>query len=222
MHMTTSTKTDIMVKFDKMRSALRWRLLGQGFHVALAAFEFTSKLNIDKDGNLMLRKDRMTPKFYHEVRQALHAFTLKDVTDLEGLIVTILLHDVMEDFGIDMGLIADKFGEKNFQSAWAMTKKYQGVTKSPEQVFMDIGNDRNASLAKLLDRIDNFQSMPGVFTQAKQLAYIEEGEVYFLPMAKRARQRFTQQNDAYFNVITVLRYQIELLKLINAVSTSAS
>jgi (p)ppGpp synthase/HD superfamily hydrolase len=211
--------TDIVAKYKRMRIALEYRLMGMDYYTASSALHYAAKLNIDKHGNLMLRKDGKTPKFYHEVRQALHALTLKGVEDLEGLVTTILLHDVMEDFGIEKEFIRNRFGIKNFNSAWAMTKKYQGIGKSPDQVFDDIGNDPNASIAKLLDRIDNYQSMPEVFSREKQLDYLHEGVVYFLPMGKRARKNFPTQTDAYFNVETVLKYQIELLSLLNAAPT---
>lgn len=122
----------------------------------------------------------------------------------------------MEDYDIEHQIIIDLVGALNHKSIWAMTKKYQGVVKSQAQVFEDIANDMNASLAKGMDRIQNFQSMVGVFTLAKREAYVQEGKDWFLSMLKKARKKFPHQTDAYLNIETVIKYQIQLLDVINS------
>ena len=194
---------------------------------ALAAFDLAEEYSLGQ-----MRKDGITPEYQHQVRIALHAFTLKDLSHdkLEWLIATILLHDIMEDYDVEDYVIINTIDQaaKNadakyagnagylvHKSVWAMTKKYQGVSKSADSVFEAIGQDEIASLAKGLDRINNFQSMVGVFTLAKRIAYVQEGLKYFLPMLKKARKKFPHHADAYLNIETVLKYQIEMLQVIN-------
>ena len=211
----------------KLRIALMWRLQGAKMYKALAALELGESYS---KGNT--RKDGITPEYAHQIRIALHAFTLKGVSDydLELLICVILLHDIMEDYNVERLIImnvidaAAKRADPKYDgndgvivacSVWAMTKTYKGVKKSPERVFDDIANDMYASLAKGLDRINNFQSMVGVFKLAKRIEYIQEGLKFFLPMLKMARKYFPHHLDAYLNIETVLKYQIELIQVIN-------
>lgn len=197
----------------KHANTLYWRLHGMGFHKAIMAFHFTERQMAGK-----FRKDGKTPAFFHQVSQALRAFTLKGVTDLEGLICTILLHDDLEDYNTDFDFFKMKFGIDIYNSVWPMSKTYMGFVKDPQQVFWEIGNDRNSSLAKMLDRSDNFGTMVGVFSQQKQIEYIDEGIHLFLPMSKRARKQFPEQIDAHLGVEAFLKSQIALLKIINNIA----
>jgi hypothetical protein len=69
-----------------------------------------------------------------------------------------------------------------------------------------------ASIVKGADRVHNVNSMVGVFTKEKQARYAGEVEKYFLPMLKQARKNFPEQLDAYFNIMHMLRSQVNLLK----------
>ena len=211
----------------KLRISLIWRLQGAKMYKALACLDLGETYSKDQT-----RKDGVTPEFAHQIRIALHAFTLKGISDykLELLICTILLHDIMEDYDVEATTIiktiddAAKRADHTYMgydgaivqaSVWAMTKTYKGFKKRAEDVFKAIEDDELASLAKGLDRVNNFQSMVGVFKLAKRIAYIQEGLQYFLPMLKNARKRFPHHADAYLNIETVLKYQIELIQVIN-------
>ena len=65
---------------------------------------------------------------------------------------------------------------------------------------------------KAADRINNQQSMPGVFGEAKILAYVHETRTSILPMIKAARRHFPEQELAYENAKTVLFAQVELVE----------
>lgn len=203
-----------LAHFDKCLISLRWRLVGEKMFTALQALELVERY---EKGHF--RKDGKTPSVIHQIKIALHAFTLKNVISLEQLICTILLHDIIEDHDIDDQELRQQFGTTVYNSVWAMSKKsirHKLKRTDMQHIFEGISQDKNASLAKGLDRINNFQSMAGVFTRDKQLSYIEEGKMYFLPMLKAARKRFPEQTDAYLNIETVLKYQIQLLEIINS------
>lgn len=225
-------------KYRKLMAALRWRLQGEKFHTALACLNLAEQYSLgiaSKSGivkeeayDIQFRKDGVTPEFEHQIRIALLAFILKDVPDLEALICVILLHDLMEDYDVERQLILDTltqwtgpdsknkaWARKVYNAVWAMTKTYRGVKKSMEQVLADIADDALASLAKGLDRVQNFQSMIRVFKLAKRKAYILEGIDWFLPMLKKARKKFSYQMDAYLCIETLMKYQIELFQVIN-------
>ena len=220
MAIKTMTAEQIKQLYMKKRIALRWRLIGANCHTALKALKYVDDVLEEKakdDPSVLFRKDGTTPALMHQVRIASFALTLKGIDGhmLDQLICVILLHDVMEDFNVSRALINQMFGEEVYYAVWAMTKKFNGMIKSPESVFADISKNLLAALAKGCDRIDNFQSMHPVFTREKQLRYLEEGQTYFLPMLKEARETFTEFTDAFLNIETMLKNQIMLLEFIN-------
>lgn len=57
--------------------------------------------------------------------------------------------------------------------------------------------------------------MIGVFDRDKQNEYIFETNEYVIPMIKKARRLFPQQEPAYENAKHFLRCQVELIKAIH-------
>ena len=93
-----------------------------------------------------------------------------------------------------------------------ITKKHNGIKKSDQQYYQDCSEDVHASIAKGSDRIHNVNSMIGVFSKEKQLAYITEVEEQFLPMIKRAEGMFPDQLPAYLNIKHMLKSQVALVR----------
>lgn len=189
---------------------LRSILIGRGYHRALIALEYARSIHTGT------RRDGLTPEFDHQVIIALFCLTLPDLMFEEEVITTVLLHDVREDFDITDGEIRALFEPGDFTdrvatAVAAMTKTFRGAKRDPAEVFASIAASPVASIAKLGDRIHNFQSMIGVFSPGKQRRYIAEGLEFFLPMLKEAKRRFPQQLKAYQNLKFVLVSQMELI-----------
>lgn len=194
-------------KFSKLYITLKFRLHGMGFIDGLRALEFGREIH---DG---WRKDGTTPEYQHQLEIALYILTLKDVQYLERAIVCALLHDVMEDYPekADGITIKKMFGDKVLERLKLLNKN---LWPSYEVYFAQLAEDETASLVKLGDRVNNFQSMNrGNFSIEKQIKYAHEVNYYFLPMAKKARKKFPRQMDAYYNVETMLKHQHELITL---------
>ncbi len=198
-------------KFSKLYIALKFRLKGMGYYRALHALELAKKIH---DG---LRKDGVTPEFQHQVEIALYILTLKDVKDLEGTLITALLHDTPEDEPhrlakeLDFKTLDNEYGCSVARSI-AMLNKHSSVTS--DIYFEVLSTDLRASLVKGVDRINNFQSMNrGKFTLEKQVKYSDEVTFRFLPMLKTARKNFPEQMDAYYNIENMLKSQHELIQL---------
>jgi (p)ppGpp synthase/HD superfamily hydrolase len=200
--MTQAVKTPY---FIKRRVALVHYLVGKGYHKALKAMAFAEFYHQG------VRKDNTTPEFQHMLEAALHIITLKDVLYEEDTITATLLHDVREDYNVSHQTIVQDFGSRVGDSVERLSKVIDGVKKSTEFYFSDLANDPIGSLAKGVDRINNFQSMPGVFSIEKQKKYLLEGETYFLPMLKDAQRRFPEQFMAYQNVRHHMKSQIYLI-----------
>ena len=202
---------------SKLFVTLKYYLLGKKYYIALKALEYARKHH---DG---LRKDGITPEFQHMLEIALYLKDLSSSMDNEELVLAAaLLHDTVEDCDISIYELEEKFGKKVSHSVWLLTKKTKNITKKYDSYFSDIANDPIASLVKGADRINNVQSMnrkhvetnKTVFSLEKQKQYVQEVKTYFLPMLKKAKQEFPQQTHSYFNIIFVLKSQVELIELL--------
>lgn len=200
-----------MTGFEKKRISLRYWLLGMAnanpeYNKCLKAMELAASHHKG------VRKDLVTPEFDHQLTLAhfirtIHANLLYPVETL----CTIFLHDVMEDYDVSFQEIQNMFGNMIAKSTELMTKEYRGVKKTNEVYFNGISGCPIASVCKGADRIHNFQSMPKVFTTAKQIEYIAEAEQWILPALKTARRNYPEQELAYENIKLMMNSQIYLL-----------
>jgi (p)ppGpp synthase/HD superfamily hydrolase len=186
---------------------MRAWLLGKGYYKAVEALEFAAKYHTG------IRKDGVTPEFHHQISIAHYLRTLPNIRKQEELLAVAFLHDVMEDYNVTKETIKTKFGDTISDATFLMSREYLGKEKSIADYFSAIAEDPIASLGKGGDRIHNYQTMHSVFTCKKQLAYIEEGEKYIIPMLREARNNFPDQELAYENIKYTLLGQCELLKL---------
>lgn len=200
-----------MVKkdYNKLYLSLKYYLLGREYFVALRA------LNFARTYHQGTRKDGVTPEFQHQLEIALYLTTLKDIKNEETLLACALLHDVMEDYNVSLEELTKEFGADIARIVELLTKKFRGKNKDYPSYFFWIGKDPIASLVKGTDRINNVQTMVGVFTLEKQKSYATEVNEYFLPMLKRAKYNFPEQSFAYFNIIHMLKSQLELLEALH-------
>ena len=205
-----------MNRFEKLRLSLRYYLQGaadqdSSYVVALDAFEFAMKHHVGT------RKDGVTPEFQHQLETTQLIRTLRSslIYPAESLAV-MLLHDTAEDYGVDFAEIRDRFGARVEHGVYRMTKVHKGVKKSPEQYFTEMLDCPITTVCKGGDRGHNQQSMVGVFSREKQVAYLEETEKWILPMLKLARRAHPRQEAVYENLKFLLRSQVQLIKAIHA------
>jgi (p)ppGpp synthase/HD superfamily hydrolase len=164
-----------------------------------------------------VRKDGVTPEVDHQISIAHYVRTLhSSLIHPEDTSITVMLHDVREDYGVSDQEIESQFGARVSQAVNRLTKTFRGVDRDPVTLFASMSEDPIASIVKGADRIHNFNSMIGVFTKEKQLAYVAEAERHFFPMLKRARRLHPSQEPVYENVKTVLRSQVTMIKAINS------
>jgi (p)ppGpp synthase/HD superfamily hydrolase len=196
----------------KKLSVLRQLLIGAKYFRALRALEFAQTYHTG------IRKDGVTPEFDHQLSIALYVMTLPDLIHREATIAAVLLHDISEDYSVSRLEIINLFpGSAEFAILVAdgvdkVTKKYRGRIKDEDMLFDAMAEDPIASIVKPADRSHNLQTMVGVFTVEKQIAYIDFAETRVLPMMKIARRRFPEQTNAYENTKHVIKGQIELIR----------
>lgn len=192
--------------YAKIRAAIRYWMLGRKYFTALKAMDFAMQHHTG------LRKDGVTPEFQHQVSQANYARTLIDsFLYPEETLATIFLHDVVEDCGVKLSEITNRFGTVISDATSLMTNQIDGVKKPKESYYGQQASNEIASLDKGIDRIHNQSSMVGVFTVIKQMDYIAETTDYILPMLKTARKNFPEQEAAYQNIKHVLEVQMQLI-----------
>jgi len=196
-----------MNNFEKMQVAMRYWLHGKGFSGAVRAMEFAAEHHIG------FRKDGSTPEFHHQISIASYIRTLPELMWPEETLATTFLHDVVEDYDVDLHVIESQFGKPVRRAVSLLSKKIGGYEIGVKEYYEAMQGNAIASIVKGADRMHNFQTMSDVFTAKKQETYIEECENFIFPMLKIARKKFPEQEPTYENIKHVLYSQIGLLKI---------
>lgn len=199
---------------QKLELSLRYWILGRAsadprWLLAHKALELARSLHTG------MRKDGITPSFQHQLEIAQYLRTLApSIMDAPSVIAVALLHDTAEDFDelISFEYLEREFGATIASAVQRLTKKYRGSKMDLAKYLEAIALCPIASLVKGADRINNLQSMLGVFSIPKQREYALEAQTLFLPMLKAARRRFPEQEPAYENIKMMMRSQLQLLK----------
>jgi (p)ppGpp synthase/HD superfamily hydrolase len=153
----------------------------------------------------------VTPEWFHQISICLYLITIAGLEEvIEDLIIITLLHDLVEDYGYSLENLVRDFGPSNTNSIQLLSKKLPGHSdkKSNPNYYADIAEDYLAPLVKAGDRVNNFQTMAGVFSYEKQRSYVQEGRDFFLPMLKRSRTLFPEHHLACENLKLMLLQQI--------------
>jgi GTP pyrophosphokinase len=194
------------IYFNRNRERIRAWLHGKEYFKAVEALEYASKFHTGR------RKDG-SHEFLHQIAIGHYTRTLPNLRDQETTMIAALLHDVIEDYDVPPEIIESKFGKDAAEAVMLLTKEYRGVKKSTEDYYHSMSSNFIASIVKGADRIHNHQTCSGVFTLKKQEKYILETETYLLPMLKKARNLFPDQELAYENIKYSLKGQIELIRI---------
>lgn len=196
--------------YEKQKLALRYRLQGKGFYMALVAMDLAESLHTGtrKDGN---------PEFSHQISIASYAATLIDgVVNEEEIYCAIFLHDAMEDYDLSFEEIKAKTNNMVANAVLALSKVRRDVPKlNNEMYYSSMKGDFVATVAKGMDRVHNLMTMLGGFKPQKQMEYIKETKEYVLPMLKAARRRYPAYENIYENIKFVMTNQIRLYEALN-------
>ena len=190
--------------YDKSLIAIRYWLLAKEYYTALKAMEFAMEHHVG------LRKDGVTKEFHHQLSTVYYIRSIyKSILFPEATMAVAFLHDVVEDHNVQISDISTMFGEEIARAERLITRTKD---KSIANYYEDMAEDPIASIVKCADRIHNVQSMIGVFNTNKQREYIKETQEHVIPMIKRARRLFPQQEPAYENAKHFLQCQVELIE----------
>lgn len=204
----------------KRRIALRYQLQGRAdidrrWLLALKAFEFA------KERHPGFRADGWTPVFDHIVSVSMIAMNLPLPNGIDpiAVVVTALLHDVVEDTDTPLSEIADLFGSDIARHVDAVSKVVQGVKKPIHIYFRELAKDPVASLVKACDRKHNLSTLntkkkdgSPARRPEKQWEQVVETEEYVLPMMKAARRNFPHLNHAFEMMKSAISAQLDVLR----------
>ena len=139
-------------EFEKKLAVVRAFLRGRKFYTALRALEFARPYHSGtrRDGS---------PEFLHQVKLMLYHMSVVDSLMFpEEVFATDALHDLCEDYDVDIELIRHKFGNPIADAVWHMTKEYRGVKKSPEAYWTCSRRPHATSLSRRLRTITSVTS----------------------------------------------------------------
>lgn len=184
-----------------------------GIELVTKAYNFAKRAHKDH------KRNSGDPYFIHlfETAKTLAEFGMGPQTIAAGL-----LHDSIEDVGVDSKEIEKKFGKEILHMVEGVTKlgtlKYRGLsrhTESLRKLFVATSRDIRVLLIKLADRLHNMETLDYVPAPKRKRIALETFEIY-IPIADRLGMgRLKRQlEDLAFTYVQPKRYQEikELLK----------
>ncbi len=176
---------------SKMYTYLKGYAMGLGWHDTLEALSFARVAHKDQ------RRKSGEPYIVHPLTVASHAVALGIKED--EVVAAAILHDVVEDCGVKAENLPVSADTKD---AVRRLTHIKGEPLGP--YYREIGENRVASIVKLLDRCDNVSTMAGVFSTDKIVQYIDETRQYVLPLLRETKDKWPNDSNALF----VLKYHI--------------
>lgn len=111
--------------------------------------------------------------------EVLHAAARDPEANLDLALPCALLHDVVEDAGVERDELRERFGEAVTAGVAALTKRADlpGAERMADSLRRIRKLGREVAMVKLADRITNLQPPPAHWTPAKVEAYRQEARV---------------------------------------------
>ena len=157
-----------------------------------------------KDGNAEVSHQ------FEIVSMVIPLFLNFDKNILDSLVSAMFLHDVVEDYPELYSFIQLKqdFNHTVFEIVKRMTKtaSFKKTSSHYAKYYNKLEKHPLAVIAKLFDRIHNYESM-GVRPLSFKKKYFIEVDTYMIPMAKRTRRLYPK----YEQMITFLIRQLKVL-----------
>lgn len=159
------------------------------------------------DGQLRKGQEgKREPYINHPLEMAAHAIALGLGED--ALLSAILLHDVCEDCGVEPEELPV---DREVQEIVRLVTRLDGESKAA--YYGEIGENKLATIVKLIDRCHNVSKMSSAFSREKLWRYMEETKDYVLPLLMEVKERWPE----YCNQCFLVEYHIcSQLDTINA------
>ena len=194
---------DQMFSEDHMFTRLKTLAETRGLEQTYKALYYVRDLHEGQYRKALKFSDARIPYIVHPLMMACHAQAM-GIGDDEILAV-ILLHDICEDCGV---LPEDlPFSDAVKEAVGLLTKteeNFDDKKKATAQYYQGIGENKIASVTKVIDRCNNVSTMAVSFGREKLNEYILETEEYILPLLTKLKREAPEYN----NVAFIVKYQI--------------
>lgn len=197
------------MSLEKRLSHFKGYLIGRRYGNATKALQL-----MRKQFHLQVRKDGVTPVYSHSLQVAalLRTYEFNESMEEKVLIVA-LLHDILEDTDFMSKDMSAQFGEEITDAVARLTK---GSVYNNGAYYDGILASRLSTIVKIADRFHNLSTMLGAFSIEKIEKYIKETEDYVLPLIKRARGEYPEQEAYFENMKLVINVQLDFARAVVA------
>lgn len=195
-------------KVNKMYTYLRGYLSGAGLQQSIKALQYAR----DKH-NGQFRKNGQ-PYIVHPLSMACYAVALGIKED--NIIATILLHDVVEDCGVELDTMPFNSDIRRGVSCMTFKKPTSDSTKekimSKKNYFNYILNSREAVVCKAIDRYNNLIDMEGNLSNDNIGKNLAETELLLIPTLREAKHKYIDISNILFILRTNIESIVEIMK----------
>lgn len=190
---------------ERMYTYLKGYASGRNWNETVKALNYARKLHKGQ-----VRKSGQ-PYIIHPLTMACHAISLG--VDEDDLIAAILYHDVVEDCGVSLNDLPCNATVKEAVRLLTYKKPNEYLEKDGKgpsilavktKYYNEIEKNKIASISKLFDRCHNVSSMAGTFTKEKLIEYIDETDMFILPLLRETKDNYPE----YSNILFDLKYHI--------------
>lgn len=159
------------------------------------------------------RKDG-SEEFSHQLEMLGLALTFhQSLSKPLDVYMAVIAHDMIEDYPESLEVLQADFPEVIQYSKTLAKEVDKRNTVEPEYFgyFSELGQCEVCSVVKLIDRVHNLSTAPGVFTESKILQYCDEVDEYFFDMIRAAKIQFDQR-PVYEALKFMLNTQIHTIR----------
>ena len=176
-----------------------------------------------------LRKDG-SPEFSHQLEMLALALTFHEsLQEPLKVYMSVIAHDLLEDYpslAYDLShtfpTVADyssKLSKK--YDGWGESEKNPPKSKRTYNVYFGtLSSCEVCSIVKLIDRVHNLSTAPGVFSTEKLSEYCDEVDTYFFDMIRIAKENFGQRT-VYETLKFMLKTQVHTIRALTEKPVSA-
>lgn len=203
-------------KYQKLFIAARYCLIGMAmfdpeYNEVLELMEFAAAHH---DG----KRNGGEAEFIHQLGIFHYTRTMhKHIANPVMVYKLIFAHDMLEDPNqrtnafVNPAEVGERWGEEFLVKLKKMSKNILGQ-KNEAYSLTEIFADEDCSIAKGADRVDNVDSMLGVFKRSRLERYLKETAEQFLPGLKAARRLFPHQEAVYENMKRSLLTTLDVIR----------
>lgn len=199
-------KTD----FEKLRTKIFGIIEGLSL-MDSKYYELRRLINYSEKVHTNTRKDG-TPEFSHQLEMLALALTFHEsLSKPLEVYMAIVAHDLLEDYPTHTNILSVQFPTAYEYSTRLSKYKDSDQSSTYNLYFKEVSNCEVCSVVKLIDRVHNLSTAPGVFSNEKLLQYCDEVDEYFFELIKVSKEKYNQRS-VYETLKFMLQTQVHTIR----------